>query len=94
MYCNHCGKLMADDANFCSVCGHRVATYPGVQPRPMFRPRADRKIGGVAAGMARYFETDVAIMRVIWAVLIVFTLPLGLLAYIFAWIIIPVKKFL
>ena len=36
MYCNHCGKLNLDGANFCTQCGERLITTasPPVNPVP------------------------------------------------------------
>lgn len=86
MYCNFCGKAIPDDANLCAYCGKRVG---GVEiQRRLFRPRAERKIAGVCAGIAHYFDLDVTLIRVIW-VLIVLLGGTGLLAYLICWIAIP-----
>jgi phage shock protein PspC (stress-responsive transcriptional regulator) len=47
-------------------------------------------IGGVASGLAEYFEVDVTIMRVLFvlAVFIPFTFPV-ILFYIILWIVMP-----
>ena len=86
MYCNYCGKVIQDDANHCAYCGKYVG---GVAPRRrLVRPRSDRKIAGVCAGFADYFDLSVSLVRVVW--LLVFLLGgTGLLAYIIAWIVIP-----
>jgi phage shock protein PspC (stress-responsive transcriptional regulator) len=52
------------------------------------RPRANRKIAGVCAGVAEYFDLDVTLVRVVWLVTAVLT-GIGLLSYPIAWIIIP-----
>lgn len=48
----------------------------------------DRKIAGVCSGFAEYFNIDVTIIRLIWAILIL-VYGTGLLAYIIAAIIMP-----
>ena len=61
MYCNYCGKVIQDDANVCAYCGVRVG---GVTARTrLVRPREGRKIAGVCAGLAEYFDLDVTLIR-------------------------------
>jgi hypothetical protein len=57
MYCNYCGKVIQDDANVCAYCGTRVGAVTA--RKRLVRPRADRKIAGVCAGFAEYFDLDV-----------------------------------
>jgi phage shock protein PspC (stress-responsive transcriptional regulator) len=59
----------------------------GVKER-LYRSKEDAMIGGVAAGLADYFEVDVTLIRLIWLIL-VFVGGAGVLAYIIAWIVIP-----
>src|SRR3954470_14489494 len=40
-----------------------------VTNRRVVRPQSDRKIAGVCAGLARYFNLDVTAVRLIWVVL-------------------------
>lgn len=47
-----------------------------------------RWIGGVCAGVADYFGIDPTVIRLIWAILIMFG-GTGLLAYVICWIGIP-----
>jgi phage shock protein C len=51
----------------------------------------DSKIAGVCGGIAEYFNVDPTIVRLIWAALSVVPGGFvgGILAYLFAWIIIP-----
>ena len=53
------------------------------------RSGRDKKIAGVCAGVANYFDMDPTIVRVIWAVL-AFGYGAGIVAYIILWIIAPV----
>jgi len=50
----------------------------------------DKKIAGVCAGVANYFDIDPTIVRVIWGVL-AFCYGAGIVAYIILWIIAPVS---
>jgi phage shock protein C len=54
----------------------------------LMRPRQGRKIAGVCAGFAEYFDLDVTLIRIVW-VLCVVCGGVGALAYCAAWIIIP-----
>lgn len=51
----------------------------------------DKKIAGVCAGVAHYFDMDPTIVRVIWGVL-AFGYGAGIIAYIILWIIAPVAS--
>ena len=51
----------------------------------------DKKIGGVCAGLADYFDIDPTIVRVIWGVL-AFCYGAGVLAYLILWAIAPVSS--
>ena len=86
MYCNHCGKVIQDDANLCAYCGHRVGT--SMARLRLVRPRAGRKIAGVALGMAEYFVLDPTIVRLFWVVAVL-CCPPTLIAYLIAWIVVP-----
>jgi len=86
MYCNACGKNIPDDANLCAYCGRSVG-YHATQKRLM-RPRVGRKIAGVCAGFANYFDLDATLVRLVWLVIVMFG-GTGLLAYIIGWIVMP-----
>jgi len=57
-------------------------------PRRLYRSTRERILGGVAAGIADYFDVDPTLVRLAW---ILFALAggSGVIAYIIAWIIIP-----
>jgi phage shock protein C len=90
MFCNHCGKNIQEDANVCAYCGRSVG-YRAVQRR-LTRPRAGRKIAGVCAGFADYFDLDPTLVRLVWLVIVIFG-GTGLLAYAIGWILIPEEPF-
>ncbi len=86
MYCNQCGAAMPETAVRCSACARLIA--PIEMKRRLVRPRDDRKIAGVCAAFARYFDLDVTVVRVVWLIALICA-GTGLLAYLIAWIVIP-----
>ena len=54
----------------------------------LYRNMNDKKLCGVCSGIADYFSLDPTLVRLAWAVLVVFG-GCGILAYILAAIIIP-----
>ena len=54
----------------------------------MMRSSRDKKIAGVCAGLAEYFDLDPTIVRVIW-LLAIFFAGTGFLIYIILWIVLP-----
>ena len=59
--------------------------------KQLMRSGRDKKIAGVCAGVAHYFDMDPTIVRVIWGVL-AFGYGAGIVAYIILWIIAPVAS--
>jgi phage shock protein PspC (stress-responsive transcriptional regulator) len=59
--------------------------------RRLVRRPAEGKVGGVCAGLADYFNTDVALVRAAWVVLSIWpgAVVLGVVAYLAAWLIMP-----
>lgn len=52
------------------------------------RSSGDKKIAGVCAGIAEYFDLDATVVRIIW--LLLFLLGgTGGVAYIICWIVLP-----
>ncbi len=58
--------------------------------KKLYRSRTDRVIWGVCGGLAKYFDMDPIIVRVIAVVSIFFT-GLGLVAYIVMAIVVPLE---
>lgn len=63
-------------------------TGSGRESAQLVRPEAGRVLGGVAAGLANHFGIDVAVVRVIFAVLVLLG-GTGVPLYVAAWLIIP-----
>jgi phage shock protein C len=88
MYCNACGHAIAEDGRFCSQCG-AVVGIP-LPLRRLVRSRAEKKIAGVCAGLAHYFDLDVTVVRVLSIFLTLATgVCPGIVTYVLAWIIVP-----
>ena len=92
MYCNYCGKVIQDDANVCAYCGTRVGAV--LARKRLIRPREGRKIAGVCAGFAEYFDVDVTLVRVIWLISAFLGAGLSVIAYFVAWIVMPEQRLL
>src|SRR5580658_4083440 len=94
MFCTRCGSELRETDRFCSQCGTNIAAPHAAPqgsyapPRPLARIMYQKKIAGVCAGFARYFDCDVTLMRVIWLIL-AFGTGIGFIGYIIAWIVMP-----
>jgi phage shock protein C len=60
--------------------------------RKLYRDEFHKKIGGVCAGLAEYFNVDVAIVRLVFVLALIFHGG-GLLVYIIFWIVLPKRVF-
>jgi phage shock protein C len=95
MVCANCQKQITDGSNFCYNCGAKqpvtatAAAYADCTPKKrLVRSTNDKKIAGVAAGLADYFDLDPTIIRLVWLLAILFA-GTGLIAYIILWIALP-----
>jgi phage shock protein PspC (stress-responsive transcriptional regulator) len=68
---------------------HRcMTTEQPAAPRPLRRRGDDRVLGGVASGLADYFNVDPLLVRIGFVGLMVFN-GLGLGLYLLAWLLVP-----
>src|SRR5262249_60069445 len=89
MFCTQCGTELRDPENFCSHCGHRLRSDAPAAPGPrLMLDTGRKKIAGVCAGFARYFDVDVTLIRVLYLIAAICT-GVGILAYPIAWIVMP-----
>lgn len=98
MICPNCKKEIADGSKFCYNCGAKLIadtsaagpppTYAAAPAKRLMRSSRDKKIGGVCAGLADYFDLDPTIVRVVW-LLAVLLGGTGILAYLILWIVLP-----
>lgn len=61
---------------------------PETKVRKLFRDPEDKKLAGVASGIAKYFGVDVAVIRLLFLISI-FLGGFGIIAYIVLWIAMP-----
>lgn len=60
--------------------------------KKLYRDEQHKVIGGVCAGLAEYFEVDIAIVRAIFLLALILK-GTGVLLYIILWIVLPKKPF-
>jgi phage shock protein C len=58
------------------------------QTRKLYRSRTNRKLAGVCAGLAQYFNADATLIRVLFVVLALLGGP-GIVIYLLMWILVP-----
>jgi phage shock protein PspC (stress-responsive transcriptional regulator) len=100
MLCANCQKDIPAGSNFCCNCGTKQpdASQPAYAAPPysayaaprrrIVRSINDRKLAGVCAGVADYFDLDPMLVRILW-LLLVFCAGTGVLAYFVCWILFP-----
>jgi phage shock protein C len=94
MLCPKCSKEVVDGSKFCYSCGAPLAgqtAAPGAAAAPakrLMRSSTNKKVGGVCAGLADYFDLDPTLVRIVW-LLAIFFAGTGFLIYIILWIALP-----
>ena len=58
----------------------------------LYRSRDDRMLAGVAGGLAELWDADPALVRIVWALLVIFTGGVALLVYIVMAIVVPEEE--
>jgi phage shock protein C len=92
MTCVSCQKDIAAGSRFCYSCGAKQPEAAASAPPPAYcapkrfvRSTNDRKVAGVCAGVADYFDMDPTLVRVLWALATMIPGP-NVLAYIIIWV--------
>jgi phage shock protein C len=57
--------------------------------RQLRRNTDDKIIAGVASGVAEFFDLDTTVVRVVWAVSVLF--GFGIFVYLIMWLVVPEK---
>lgn len=55
----------------------------------LYRSRSDRMLAGVAGGLAEMWDADPSLVRIVWALLVIFTGGVALLVYIVMAVVVP-----
>jgi len=96
MICSNCQRDIAGYSNFCYFCGARqqeaqVPAAPAYQKRLM-RSATNCRLAGVCGGLGEYLDVDPTLIRLIWALLTIFSgFVFGFVAYLIGWIVMPVR---
>jgi len=63
-----------------------------MEQKRLYRSRTDKVFAGICGGLGEYSKVDPVLIRLIWLLVVIFTgfFP-GVLAYLLAILIIPVK---
>ena len=89
MFCTQCGAEVRDPDNYCAQCGRRLKPEaPPTASERLMRDMQHKKIAGVCAGLARYFNVDPVLVRLMFLVL-AFSTGIGFIGYIIGWIVMP-----
>ena len=93
MYCTQCGVEIGNEDRFCSRCGVRTGVGQAVAQayavhKTLMLDKRNKKVAGVCAGFARYFECDIILVRVVWLAVALVT-GIGFIAYAAAWMVMP-----
>jgi phage shock protein PspC (stress-responsive transcriptional regulator) len=92
IYCQRCGTGLPLGARFCSSCGAVVPVATYIPGRPLVRPIMGRQIAGVCIGLAQTYGWDVALVRIITVLGLIFSGGLVAVAYLAGWIGIPEEQ--
>lgn len=95
-YCPSCGKALSEDARFCPSCGKALASslpptgsYPPAVIPGLVRPRRGRVIAGVCRGIANRLGWNLNLLRILFVILGVLTVPFWIVVYLVFWMIMP-----
>ena len=75
---------------------HHYHSPPPPQGRSydrLYRSTSDKWIAGVCGGLARHFNMDPVLVRVLWIVLLVFSLGIGIIAYLLMWLLVDKEPY-
>jgi phage shock protein PspC (stress-responsive transcriptional regulator) len=62
-----------------------------MEVKKLYRSRTDKMIAGVCGGLAQYLGIDSTLLRLLFALLVVFGIGSGILIYLVLMIIVPLE---
>ena len=79
LYCTKCGAANEEFAEFCVSCGDDLTKERAkkadkkdesaqTSEKKLLRSRTNKMITGLAAGLAKYFDMEVDLMRILWVI--------------------------
>jgi phage shock protein PspC (stress-responsive transcriptional regulator) len=83
------GGRVAHGLTGCLPAGHDRSMNGTNDQKQLIRPREGRMIAGVCAGIGQFFGIDANIVRIIFAILTVFSAGAAALVYLIAWVVVP-----
>jgi phage shock protein C len=60
--------------------------------KKLYRPKENRLMGGVCAGLAEYINLDVSLIRLLFIVINLMTTALFTIFYLICWMMIPGER--
>lgn len=62
------------------------------EAKKLKRSRTDKMLGGVLGGIARHYELDATVLRIIYVLVSLFSAAFpGMIVYLILWILIPLE---
>ena len=59
--------------------------------KKLYRSNSNKMLLGVCGGISEYFDLDPTLIRVLWAIVTVFSGGIGIIAYIVSAILMPIS---
>jgi phage shock protein C len=96
-FCAKCGSVApgvtSGGAAYSSASAPPPLSHSQMLPMtPLMRSMTNRKIAGVCGGIAKYFDVDPTIVRVLFVALFFCPVMPAIIPYIVCWIVMPLER--